>query len=394
MKLIEYDLQKIEGYCDIFKKTPQELAQFVNNISYGGDPGNILMGMFYIFSSLNQNDFAQEMQVKAFQYRKLYRLTDPTTVAIKLLVLSGPGGMENNAPIDFIVQNKNIRLDVLFITLDNDSFTEIPDHDVAFIAIGESTPHLPILEKISQLLTHWPKPYINPIDRLYLCRRDRLPKLLINHPNILIPPCLRISREGLENMAIDQPLTIRPIDTHGGLGLEKIGSREELNLYLSQYQETQAFYVSHYVDYQSKDGKFRKYRIALIDKKPYICHLAISDDWIVKYLAAGMHEDSTKRAEEQWVMEHFAEDFAVLHHDALFTIAEVLDLEYIIIDCAQTADGKLLLFEADGGAWIHATDPPDIFPYKAAIMQKAFDAFEQLLIKKINHSKGFTERTP
>jgi hypothetical protein len=195
-------------------------------------------------------------------------------------------------------------------------------------------------------------------------------------------------------MAIDQPLTIRPIDTHGGLGLEKIGSREELNLYLSQCQETQAFYVSHYVDYQSKDGKFRKYRIALIDKKPYICHLAISDDWIVKYLAAGMHEDSTKRAEEQWVMEHFAEDFAVLHHDALFTIADVLDLEYIIIDCAQTADGKLLLFEADGGAWIHATDPPDIFPYKAAIMQKAFDAFEQLLIKKINHSKGFTERTP
>lgn len=75
-------------------------------------------------------------------------------------------------------------------------------------------------------------------------------------------------------------------------------------------------------------------------------------------------------------------DFAERHHEALFIIADRLDLDYVAIDCAETKDCELLLFEADPRCWIHATDPVEISPYKQAIMQKAVDAFRSLLLKK------------
>ncbi|MCK9394372.1 MAG: hypothetical protein M0Q44_02130 [Methylobacter sp.] len=178
------------------------------------------------------------------------------------------------------------------------------------------------------------------------------------------------------------PVTIRPIDTHGGKGFEKINDSKELKRYLEHDSENDEFYVSEFIDYQSDDGCYRKLRIALIDRKPFICHLAISESWIVHYIPSGMELDEHKRAEERTVMENFDNDFAVRHREALFAIADRLDLDYVVIDCAVTKDGELLLFEADPRCRVHAIDPVDIFPYKPAIMQKAFDAFRSLLLKR------------
>ena len=56
-----------------------------------------------------------------------------------------------------------------------------------------------------------------------------------------------------------------------------------------------------------------------------------------------------------------------------------------IVADSETRDGRLLLFEADSRGWIHATDPVDLFPYKPAVMQKAFDGFRTMLLKHMQH---------
>jgi len=56
-------------------------------------------------------------------------------------------------------------------------------------------------------------------------------------------------------------------------------------------------------------------------------------------------------------------------------------LEYLVIDCAETPDGALFVFEVDAGAIVHSMDPPDMFPYKVPAMQKVFQAFQALLKK-------------
>ncbi|MDR3631037.1 MAG: hypothetical protein P4L42_11955, partial [Desulfocapsaceae bacterium] len=54
-------------------------------------------------------------------------------------------------------------------------------------------------------------------------------------------------------------------------------------------------------------------------------------------------------------------------------------LDYLVIDCAETRDGQLLVFELDTGAVVHAMDPVDIFPYKVPQMRKVFSAFSDML---------------
>jgi hypothetical protein len=200
---------------------------------------------------------------------------------------------------------------------------------------------------------------------------------------------INMCRERLGDVAF--PTTIRPIDTHGGKGFEKINNAKELKIYLD-HSDHDEFYISEFIDYQSHDGCYRKLRIALIDRKPYICHLAISESWIVHYIPSGMEISEHKRAEEKKVMENFEHDFAARHCDALFAIADQLDLDYVVIDCAETKSGELLLFEADPRCWVHATDPVDVFPYKPAIMKATFDAFRSLLLKKIAVKEGRSKR--
>ncbi len=382
IKLKELSLNAIEGHCSIYRKTPSELVSLTNQIQEESNPGNMFMSMFYIFSSLHQKDVALGMQQKAISHQKIFRLTNPTQPSLRLLGLVGPGDMYENTPLDFLIENTNIRLDLLYLTPHEDFPDEIPDHDVAFVALGESEKNLPILKKVQLKLSSWPKPVINTVEQLYLCRRDRLFNLLKNVPGLLVPSCIRISKKGINIASLKFPITIRPIDTHAGIGLQKLNCRKDLATYLDLYLDNDLFYLSDFIDYQSHDGYFRKFRIALIDKKPYICHLAIGEDWIVNYMGAKMYGDAQKRLEESLFMAGFEDNFALTHQNALFQIADKLNLDYVVIDCGLTKDGLLLLFEADGGAWVHATDPQELFAYKTPIMQKVFVAFEKLLINR------------
>ncbi|HMK67167.1 MAG TPA: hypothetical protein VK433_01370, partial [Stellaceae bacterium] len=127
------------------------------------------------------------------------------------------------------------------------------------------------------------------------------------------------------------------------------------------------------------DGLFRKYRIVLIEGRPYASHGAISSHWMIHYLNAGMRESAEKRAEEARWMAEFDHDFALRHGDALRALAERVGLDYFAIDCGETPDGRLLIFEVDVAMIVHAMDPPDLFPYKQPAMQKLFAAFRAML---------------
>jgi glutathione synthase/RimK-type ligase-like ATP-grasp enzyme len=264
------------------------------------------------------------------------------------------------------------------VELNPDSFVY---ERAARFALGESDANNPILDKIASLLNVWPSPYLNLPQKIKDCARQKITNVLSGIPNVVIPETYRMLRNDLDTKKF--PITIRPLDTHGGRGFEKIESTGSLNDYLNRYTECEEFYMCPFIDYMSIDGHYRKWRIALIDKKPYICHLAISNNWMVHFQSSGMEEDESKRREEKYNMENFDDDFAQRHKQSLYAIADRLALDYVIIDCAETQKGELLLFEADVRGWIHATDPIDIFPYKPVVMQKAFDAFRELLSSRI-----------
>jgi glutathione synthase/RimK-type ligase-like ATP-grasp enzyme len=338
------------------------------------------MQMFYVFLLLNQTEAAADMQARALQHRRVYRLIGNQTPKLRLLVLMGPGNMQDNTPIDFVVHDSVIQTEILYLLPDEAVPTTLPLHDVTFIALGESSRNASLLAQLDTLLPAWPTPVINHPRAIRNCARDSAYELIHNIPGVLMPVTKK-RRQG-EALEMEFPLTLRPIDTQGGTGLQRIDQAEALAGYYADFP-AEAYYAAHYVDYQSGDGNFRKLRIVLIDGAPYICHMAISTHWMVHYLSAGMENSPAKRLEEQQMMESFEQNFAVRFREPLAAIAQALQLDYVTIDCAISHAGELLVFEADSRGLIHASDPTYLYPYKPAVMQKAFDAFQALLFKRV-----------
>jgi glutathione synthase/RimK-type ligase-like ATP-grasp enzyme len=255
------------------------------------------------------------------------------------------------------------------------------------------------LSEITQLVKTWPRPVLNLPQNIFQLDRDRLHVLLKSAPGISIPATARLSRKNLLEIAHNGgllrdnitdggfPLIVRPIDGHAGLGLAKLELASDIDTYLSQRQESD-FFISPYVDYSGADGLFRKYRIVFVDGRPHACHMAISDQWKIWYYNADMAQCPARRAEEARFMANFEGEFSKRHGVALAETARRIDLEYFGIDCAETKDGKLLIFEADNAMIVHNMDPVDVFPYKAPQMQKIFNSFTAMLYRHADSAQA------
>ncbi|MGH6677995.1 MAG: ATP-grasp domain-containing protein, partial [Bradyrhizobium sp.] len=237
----------------------------------------------------------------------------------------------------------------------------------------------------------WPRPLLNPPNLVGRLDRDKLHILLRGIDGLEIPRTVAVAREcllgisepALSKMAADLafPIIARPLGSHAGVGLAKIDDAGRVRNYLDGRAEEE-FFVSRFVDYSGEDGLFRKYRIAFVDGPPYACHMAIADRWDIWYLTAGRSADAGKRLEEETFMRTFDAGFGRRHRKTLAVIAERIGLDYFMIDCAETKDGSLLIFEADNTAVVHNMDAPTVFPYKAPQMRKVFDAFAAMLARR------------
>jgi hypothetical protein len=332
------------------------------------------------------------LQAEALAENRLYRRRSGKAAAdgLRLLAFMAPGDFMANAPLEFLLDGSNVTLDLFYIVPEQGRPAVIPEHDLAIVAVGESDDNRPVLRDVAALIRSWPRPVLNAPGRIDRLSRDAASALLASTAGTAIPVTTRIERAQLLHIGCGEttldtflpaaafPMIARPIGSHAGDGLSKLDDTAAVAAYLEGRQE-QEFYISPFVDYRGPDGLFRKYRIVLIDGRPYASHMAISQHWMVHYLNAGMTESAAKRAEEARFMAAFDSDFAVKHRVALRAIAERVGLEYFAIDCGETPDGRLLLFEADVAMIVHAMDPPDMFPYKAPQMRKVFDAFHRML---------------
>ena len=314
------------------------------------------------------------------------------TPSIKLLALCTPGDLMVNTPLDFITRFLDVRLDLLFLSADQPLPGEMPDHDLAFIATSEADPVL--LARLARLIAAWPRPVLNHPRHLPRLVRDTISAALRGVSGIYSPGCAAIERARLDDhIASNAPLTrlppgaggpvlIRPHGSHAGAGLRLIESNGALRDYLL-FAFAPRYFVTEFVDYRGPDGLFRKYRVAFIGGTPHLCHMAVSQHWMVHYLNAGMTESADKRAEEARAMAEFPTGFARRHASALAALQEMAGFDVWSIDCAETPDGQLLVFEADTAAIIHLMDPADLFAYKHEHMPRVFDAFAALLRRRI-----------
>lgn len=331
-----------------------------------------------------------EVQAAAVADHQLYRRAAARTPTLRLLAFTTAGDFTANAPLDFLLEDSGVELINWYVD-GPPSPGAAPEHDVAFLAIGESAEAEPLLQRLEGALAAWPRPVLNARPGVIAgMTRDGVAERFVGHPSVFCPTVRRVACDTVQALAdgtrpladlardLDFPVILRPVGTHAGHGMAKLCSPAEIGAYLAT-QPAAEYYVTAFHDYSGPDGLFRKLRVVFIQGRPFLAHMAVSENWMVHYLNAHMDESEARRAEEAAMMATFDEGFAVRHAEAFKALCETYPLDYFGIDCAESADGRLLVFEADVAMIVHAMDPAEVYPYKKPAMRQLFAAFVDCL---------------
>ncbi|MGF6774049.1 glutathione synthase/RimK-type ligase-like ATP-grasp enzyme [Paraburkholderia sp. GAS199] len=351
-----------------------------------------LLDLALLLQMKYEKEAALSIQDQALKMRRHYRIKEAAGNArpLKLLVLKSPGDLMANTPFECLLEKADLQIDVLYVDAELPREYALPEHDVVMVAACANDANNEVLARIAALLNTTRKRVVNAPQGIAHTTRDGAYALLGGVRGIRMAPTVRVSRAQALELGSAQhtsqaapgmrfPLIIRPVGSHAGQDLERMTCFEELAAYVER-STCAEFYVAPFIDYRSADGLFRKYRIVMIGKTPYLCHMGISAHWMVHYPYQEMIAHAERRDEEARAMSGFDSAFAIRHREAMQAVVELTGLDYVGFDCAESADGQLVIFEIATGMVVHDMDDPVIFPYKQARMRRVFDAFHQMLV--------------
>ncbi|TFW61265.1 hypothetical protein CT676_10360 [Bradyrhizobium sp. MOS001] len=374
--------------------------QLVTRITEGAAHAGEGLDLSLIVQLLGDKAAGLAIQSEVLTFHQLFRTPAAAPKpSLRVLALAADIDMGGNTPIDFLLEGSDIELLTLYVVKGSGLPENLPDHDVAIVIASDSEECREPLALIEKAAPCWPRPLLNRPDLIGNLDRDKLYRLLAGIPGLEIPSTIHATRAQLTDLAQGRiacediagelrfPMIARPRGTHAGVGLAKLDDAPALAAYLAEREE-QDFFVARFVDYVSPDGLYRKYRLAMVDGKPYACHMAIADRWDIWYLNAYMAFSEEKRAEEAVFMLDFDHAFAARHKAALDEMSRRVGLDYFIVDCAENQDRELLVFEADNTAVVHNMDSPVVFPYKSPQMRKIFAAFTAMLSRHAREGKA------
>ncbi len=369
-------------------------SMLIDRAQQGDD--NALLDLSTLLQLQGFKETGIELQSQALKQQQLFHLHPPVKKSeIKLLAIFAAGDLMTNTPLEFLAQGAGFSMQILYVGTDLAVPDTIAEYDIAIVAISELDRNLASLHHAAKLIPKLKSVLLNPPANIIPLSRDAISYKLQNIAGLDIPVTDRTSREHLLSLSSEQalnstvigntkfPIIIRPIDSHAGTNLAKVDNLQELHNYLAQCHSTM-FFIAPFIDYRSADGRYKKYRIMLIDGAPYIAHMAISEHWMIHYLNTDMLQNAQHRQAEAQAMANFEQGFAKKHQAAFKTLTDSVGLDYFGIDCAESKDGNLLIFEACAALNVHAMDCEKLFPYKKPAMQKIFDGFHQMLVDKSN----------
>src|SRR6201999_1721325 len=97
---------------------------------------------------------------------------------LRVLALAAPTDMGSNTPIEFLLEESGIELLMLYVMPEIELPAPLPEHDVAIVIASDSEDCRAALRKIDAALPGWPRPLLNPPDRIGNLDRDKLYRLL------------------------------------------------------------------------------------------------------------------------------------------------------------------------------------------------------------------------
>jgi hypothetical protein len=361
-------------------------SELISRLTADGSDAGAMLDLSTLLQMRGDREGGLKLQASALALARGYRTTHGSGRGLRILAFMAPGDLMTNTPLDFMLEGSDVELTAWYVDGAIPSPADLPEHDIAFLAISQADDGSAALAALGDALETWPRPVVNGRRELIAAlTRNGVADAFAGHPLIVCPATRQADRAQLEAVAaagqplsslhpdLAWPVIVRPIGSHAGKGLEKIDDAAALAEYLAGHA-AQAFFIAAFFDYAGADGLFRKLRVVFVNGRPFVAHMAVSERWMVHYLNADMGRPQN-RAQEAAMMATFDEGFAARHRAAFEALTATFGLDYVGIDCAETLDGRLVVFEADVAMIVHAMDSAELYPYKKPAMAKLFAGF-------------------
>jgi tetratricopeptide (TPR) repeat protein len=345
------------------------------------DPGMVSahINLAAILQDAGRLDEARWHRDQAYGRQSIFVTSRPGTTRTVLLLMDASNGNVPYLTLMPPARNAIVKWMIEYAALDE--ATRLPRHDVVFNAIGDADVTDATSQPVAQFVSRSARPVLNQPQAVAMTARHLIPALLGAIDGVLVPPIWRVEtkRGWHANPEFSFPMLARPLASHGGQGMVLAENRAALADL--QWDDVGDIYLIAYENYRSRDGYFRKYRMIFVDREPYPYHLAISTRWMVHYVTADMQSHAWKLEEERRFLADPASVLGERGMAAIRSIGKRLDLDYAGVDFSILPDGRVLVFEANATMLVHPEKESGPLAFKNPVVQRIFDAFEDLLAR-------------
>ena len=263
-------------------------------------------------------------------------------------------------------------------------------YDLLVNLITDADENGTVLEILEKALQGSRVSVLNPPERVRGTTREGIAKQVAGIENLLVPRVRKIGSAkpqvlmGLERSgAMAYPAILRRAGTHSGRVLGVLSSP---GVVVSGERNPRGYYLTEFVDFRSRDGLYRKYRVFMFGGTPVFRHMLISDRWNV-------HMSDRERfmmprpellEESQGLYERGVDNLPPHVRKVLEGVHERLRLDFFGIDFGVLPDGRVVLFEANATMnFFPVSDDPRLAAMNLCV-PPAQAAFRQMISNALN----------
>ena len=138
-----------------------------------------LLDLSILLQLQGQPELAMTIQPQALQLEQHYQLPPANDLkAISLLALVAPGNLMTNTPLEFIAEGAGFNLQLLYVDKNLPLPQNLPEHDIAIVALSELDANMATLDYINSWIELWPRPVLNSPTAISILGRDLISQRL------------------------------------------------------------------------------------------------------------------------------------------------------------------------------------------------------------------------
>lgn len=255
---------------------------------------------------------------------------------------------------------------------------DLAGFDLLLNLVTDADQNPKVLANLVKLLKPYRGRVINRPEKVLRSTREQVAAGCAGLPHVLTPRAIRIGPGGRAPADFPWPAILRLAGTHTGRVIGLVASADQLAGRLVRGQQ---HVLTEFRDFRSDDGLYRKYRFVFIGGEIVMRHLLVSDGWNVHAAdrARFMRPRRDLIAEERDAIGYGMQALPHGVRTGLAAIRDAVGLDLFGVDCAISAAGEVILFEANATMNFFPVSDDPAFAYLGTALARAQAAFDRLL---------------